>query len=218
LNGFKDASTDPNIIHAWWTEHPEALTGVPTGERFVVLDIDLQHIDAQQWYDINRSRLPLTRMHVTRSGGRHLLFKPTPEVGCSAGKLGSHIDTRGLGGYVIWWPACGLDVLHGGVLAPVPDWIIEALRPPQSPPQNVVHFPIHVSANHQFEGIVRAIAGAHEGERNALCFWGACRMRELVAQSVIGHDAAIEIVVEAASRAGLPRTEARRTALSAFRS
>jgi hypothetical protein len=42
-------------------------------------------------------------------------------------------------------------------------------------------------------------------------------MRELVAQSVIGRDAAIEIVVEAASRAGLPRTEARRAALSAFR-
>ena len=42
-------------------------------------------------------------------------------------------------------------------------------------------------------------------------------MIELVAQNAIGRDAAIEIVVEAASRAGLPRDEARRTALSAFR-
>jgi hypothetical protein len=218
LNGFKDASANPDIVHEWWTEHPEALIGVPTGERFVAVDLDLQHEDAQRWYGDNRSRLPLTRSHVTRSGGRHLLFKPTPEVGCSTGKLGGHVDTRGLGGYIIWWPACGLNVLHRRVLAPVPNWIIEALRPPQLPPQNVVPFPIHVNANsQQFEGIVRTIATAGQGERNSLCFWGACRMRELVAQNAIGRDAAIEIIVEAASRAGLPRNEARRTALSAFR-
>jgi hypothetical protein len=108
-------------------------------------------------------------------------------------------------------------VLHGGVLAPVPNWITEALRPSQPPLQNVVQFPAPIDAHRQFEGIVSVIAAAHEGERNSLCFWGACRMRELVAQSAIGRDAAIEIVVEAASRAGLPRTEARRTALSAFR-
>jgi len=216
-NGYKDASADPNIVHAWWTKHPEALIGVPTGDRFVVIDVDLQHLDAQQWYDANCSRLPLTRTHVTRSGGRHLLFKPNCGVGCSAGKLGAHVDTRGLGGYIIYWPVCELDVLHGGMLAAVPDWIIEALHPPQAPPPNVVQFPTHVSTHRQFEGIVRAIATAHEGERNSICFWGACRMRELVAQNAIGRDAAIEIVVEAASRAGLPRNEARSTVLSAFR-
>src|SRR5262249_43597073 len=217
-NGFKDASADPDIVHVLFTEYRHAsLIGVPTGERFVVIDIDLQHLDAQQWYDANRARLPLTRTHVTRSGGRHLLFKPNSKVGCSAGKLGPHVDTRGLGGYIIWWPSCGLEALHLGVLAAVPDWIIEALHPPQSAPQNVVPFPIHINAHRQFGGIVRTIAAAHEGERNSICFWGACRMRELVAQNAIGRNAAIEIVVEAASRAGLPRNEARRTVLSAFR-
>jgi hypothetical protein len=218
LNGFKDASADPNIVHAWWTEHPEALIGVPTGIKFAVVDLDLQHEEAQRWYDNNRARLPLTRAHTTRSGGRHLLFTPKSDLGCSVGKLARGVDVRGHGGYIIWWPACGLAVLHGAVLAPVPDWIVEALRPSQSPPQNVVPFFAPIDAHGKFEGIVRAIAEAHEGERNSLCFWGACRMRELVAQSVIGRDAAIEIVVEAASRAGLPRNEARRTALSAFRS
>jgi hypothetical protein len=221
LNGFKDASNEPNIIHAWWTEHPEALIGVPTGDRFVVVDADLQHEDALKWLEDNRPRLPLTRTHCTRTGGKHFLFKPHDAVKCSASKLGPHVDTRGLGGYIIWWPACGLDVLHGGVLAPVPDWIIEKLRPLQSPPQNVVQFPIHIAsaspASASLEGIVRTIATANQGERNSVCFWGACRMRELVAQNAIGRDAAIEIVVEAASRAGLPRIEARRTAESAFR-
>ena len=216
-NGFKDASADPDIVHVWWAEHPEALIGVPTGSRFVVVDLDLQHEDAQRWYTNNGPRLPLTRAHMTRSGGRHLLFKPTPEVGCSADKLGSHVDTRGLGGYIIWWPACGFQVLHAKALAAVPDWVIEALHPSQPPPQSFVQFPTPVAAHSKLEGVVRAIAGAREGERNSLCFWGACRMIELVAQNAIGRDAAIEIVVEAASRAGLPRDEARRTALSAFR-
>jgi len=117
-HGFKDASRDPNTIARWWKWWPSALIGVPAGIAFVVIDIDLQHVDAQRWYDENRARLPHTRTHITRSGGRHLLFQPNSRIGCSVGRLGRHIDTRGLGGYLIWWPACGLDVLHGGALEP----------------------------------------------------------------------------------------------------
>ncbi len=220
-NGFKDATADPNVVHNWWTEHPDALIGVPTGTKFVVIDLDLQHNTALDWYEVNRSRLPLTRTHMTRSGGRHLLFKPNDAVGCSAGKLGPHVDTRGLGGYVIWWPACGFDVYHGGMLVEITGWIVAALHPPPAEPttsSNVVQLSPPVTSRSKFEGIVRRIATAHQGERNAICFWGACRVAELVAQNAFGHTDAIEIIVEAASRAGLPRQEARRTALSAFRS
>jgi hypothetical protein len=49
-HGFKDASTDPATIAAWWQQWPDALVGVPTGDRFVVLDVDLQHQEAQHWY------------------------------------------------------------------------------------------------------------------------------------------------------------------------
>jgi len=31
--GFKDASTDAEIIRAWWDKHPDALIGVPVGAR-----------------------------------------------------------------------------------------------------------------------------------------------------------------------------------------
>jgi Bifunctional DNA primase/polymerase, N-terminal len=217
-NGFKDASTSPDVVHKWWTRWPDALIGTPTGDAFVVIDADLEHEDAQRWLADNRVRLPLTRTHRTRSGGMHFLFAPNEKVKCTATRLGPHIDTRGLGGYIVWWPACGFEVLYGEVLAPVPDWVTEALRSPEAPPHSVVQLPMHVSAHRKFEGIVKTIAGAREGQRNSLAFWGACRMRELVAQDAIGRDAAIEIVVEAASRAGLPRNEARRTAQSAFRS
>ena len=218
-HGFKDASADGNVVHEWWTRWPDALIGVPTGVKFCVLDLDLQYVEAQAWYDEHRHELPLTRAHTTRSGGRHLLFQATSQIGCSTSKLVPHIDTRGLGGYIIWWPAQGLQVLHPQSLQPVPDWIIEALnakpkvvpyRPRRSlrPPEDV---------RRKLDGIIRSIAFAHEGQRNRLCFWGACRLAEMVAEGAFTRNYAIDIAVEAASRAGLPRNEARRAAESAFR-
>jgi Bifunctional DNA primase/polymerase, N-terminal/Primase C terminal 2 (PriCT-2) len=130
--GFKAATAGPDTVHEWWATHPHALIGVQTGDKFVVVDLDLQHEDAQKWLEDNRHRLPLTRTHSTRSGGKHFLFAPHDAVKCSTSKLGPHIDTRGRGGYIIWWPACGLEVLHGGVLAPVPEWILEAFKPKTS--------------------------------------------------------------------------------------
>src|SRR5262249_20493899 len=183
LTGFKEATTDPDKVHEFWTRWPRALVGVPTGERFVVVDLDLQHIEALHWYEQHCAQLPLTRTHVTRSGGRHLLFKPSSRVGCSTSKLGPHVDTRGLGGYLLRWRACGLDVMHAEVLAPVPDWIIATMH--AAPPVTPLHRrPIRLSdeqAHNKLAGILRTVALAHEGERNAITFWGACRLAEMVA-------------------------------------
>jgi hypothetical protein len=100
----------------------------------------------------------------------------------------------------------------------VPDWIIKALKPPppivQPSPREVRS---SAQAQRKIDGIIRAIAGARAGERNAVAFWGACRFAELVDQRVLGRNTAIEIVVEAATRTGLPRDEALTTAHSAFR-
>jgi Bifunctional DNA primase/polymerase, N-terminal/Primase C terminal 2 (PriCT-2) len=130
--GFKDASTDQRQIRRWFGPHPDALIGVPTGIKFDVLDLDLQHPEARDW--LRSQRLPKTRTHHTRSGGRHLLFKPTPNVSNSAGKIAPHIDTRGRGGYVIWWPANGFKVEHPDELAEMPAEIVAALRPAPAAP------------------------------------------------------------------------------------
>jgi hypothetical protein len=214
--GFKDATTDESKIRQWWIRQPDSLIGTPTGIHFVVVDLDLQHVATQRWYDQNRPRLPLTRTHYTRSGGRHLLFQPNDGVTCTAGKIARGVDTRGRGGYIIWWAAHGLDVLHAGVLRPVPDWLIEALHPP-APPRSSSPPPIPARADRSINGLIRAIAGAREGERNQVTFWGACRFAELVQQGALGEADAVDIIIEAASRAGLPALEARRTAQSAFR-
>jgi hypothetical protein len=212
-HGFKNASTDRARIRSWWSRWPDALIGVPTGEKFVVVDVDLQHREAQEWYA--RANIPTTRMHLTRSGGRHVLFQPNDYVRCSASKIWRHVDTRGDGGFIIWWPACGFEVLHADIIAPVPGWIIRALEQPKSSHRALKAVDLD-KAPAKIAGIIRVVAGAREGERNQLCFWGACRLRELVDQQVIDRDDALDIAVEAASRAGLPHAEALRTVRSAF--
>ena len=214
-HGFKDATCDPDIVHRWWQRWPDALIGVPAGEKFVALDIDLQHAEAQQWY--GRANLPVTRTHVTRSGGRHLLFKPHEGVGCTAGKIWPHIDTRGLGGYIIWWPASGFEVLHADALAPVPEWMLAKLRTEPPLPSTRPQPLSSQLAQRKLDEIIRTIATAREGERNHVTFWGACRLAEMVGQDALSRSDAIAITIEAAARAGLSRTEALRTAQSAFR-
>src|SRR5262245_50448633 len=166
-HGFKDASQDLGQITNWWTQHAGALIGVPA-TKFCVIDCDLQHRDAQVWYD--RADLPITRTHITRSGGRHLLFQPHPGVGITASKIAPHIDTRGCGkGFVLWWPAEGLDVLHADKLAEVPPWIVERLKqnPPEPPSRDVGAVKIGgngahctVIAGRKLNGIIRKIASA----------------------------------------------------------
>jgi hypothetical protein len=215
-HGFKDATADIKTIEYWWGRWPHALIGVPTGENFVVVDIDLQHAEAQWWYA--RANLPLTRKHETRSGGRHLLFAPNEAVKCTSGKLYAHVDTRGVGGYIIWWPSCGLEVLHADVLAQVPEWIIKRLQTERTV-MPTVQVPRRPLSSKDAETRVRGVIRAHtrEGNRNSVAYWGAHRLAELVHDNILERDAAIEIIVEAAGHSGLPRAEAARTAQSALK-
>jgi hypothetical protein len=218
--GFHAATRDMFTIAKWWHRWPQALIAVPTGEKFVALDIDLKHAEAERWYAENASNIPFTRKHGTRSGGCHLLFQPDTRMRCTAGRIARGVDTRGLGGYVVWWPACGLPVMHSGLLAEVPDFIVEA-QLPKAEPITIRTASPHVSgrehARRKLCGIIRTIAKAREGERNQVTFWGACRLAEMVAAGEIDRGDAIGLAIEAASHAGLPRQEANSTLSSAFR-
>ena len=117
---------------------------------------------------------------------------------------------------MIWWPAAIADSHHSAPLADVPEWMIAGLTPPK-PPAPAQRPVTTESALNKIEGIVGAIAAAREGERNSLVFWGACRLAELVRQSVLAQRDAVALAIEAAKQAGLPQSEAQRTVTSAFR-
>jgi putative DNA primase/helicase len=223
LHGFKDASADPAVVAQWWQQWPDALIGVPTGERFVVLDLDLvKHVEALKWYEDNRDRLPRTRMHVTRSGGRHLLFRPHPAIKNTTSKIERGVDTRGVGGYVIWWPGEGLEVLHGGIVTDVPTWLPELLNP--RPPKLeliVKREPVrHGNLSKKLSGILRCMSEAREGERNSVLFWGAKRIRDMVALGELDrveYRAAFQDLTAAAIASGLTHSEVERTFLGAMK-
>jgi hypothetical protein len=219
-HGFKDATADEVALRELWKAFPGPLIGVPTGLRFDVLDLDLQHAEAQHWYF--RANLPLTRTHVTRSGGRHLLFKPHPDFKTKAGRIAPHVDTRGVGGYIIWWPAAGLEVLHAKAVADTPNYILRALNPPPPPVRShVLSFGSNVeTARARLRGLIDAAAGAPEGKRNAVAFWAACVIRDMAKAGEINHAdsaAAFNELIAAGCHAGLPQREVRHTVDSALR-
>jgi hypothetical protein len=178
-----------------------------------LLDLDRKHRQAAEWWTAHRNSLPVTRVHRTRSGGLHLLFQHAPGMRCSASRIARGVDVRGDGGYVIWWPIGGLPVLCDAPLAPWPEWLRIQLLSPQRP----VAPHATVPDRNALAGLVRLVTGAREGERNGLTYWAACRAGEMVATGPFDADAAVALIAEAATRAGLPRVEAERTARSGIR-
>jgi hypothetical protein len=227
-HGFKDATKDSEQLKQLWQRYPGTLVGVPTGEPtgLFVLDIDsAKHPEADEWLERHAPYLPETRIHRTRSGGLHLLFKHQPGLKNSTSRLAPGVDTRGAGGFIIWWPFhLGLDDCRI-FLADVPEWLVQALLPP--PPPKIIPFPtarspsgnIH-GAMARVEGIVATVALARQGSRNSVTFWGACRIRDMLADrelDPIDGQHAVEALAEAASRTGLSAWEIRRTIFSAVK-
>jgi len=120
------ASCNPDDIRWMWAQRPGELIGVLTGAAngFDAIDIDPRS-RGEDWLRTARSQLPPTRVHYTRSGGWHLLFRHHPEVRNSSGRLAQGVDVRGQGGFVIWWPAHGMPAL--GELSDIAEWPAELL-------------------------------------------------------------------------------------------
>jgi hypothetical protein len=225
-HGFKDAASDPEKLRELWRQYPGELVGVPTGEAsgLFVIDVDSgRHAEAQDWLEQTSPRLPATRWHATKSGGSHILFKHRRGLRNTAGKLAKGVDTRGDGGYIIWWPFhSGLSAGHnlGDDIADLPDWLADQLT--ETPAHNVVPLrqyslaPPAASVN----GLVRMVSTAGTGERNSILFWSACRIGEMAASGKLGRQqfsGACNALVAAAMATGLPRREAERTIASAMR-
>jgi hypothetical protein len=129
---------------------------------------------------------------------------------CSAGKIALGVDTRGTGGYIIWWPAAGFPVLSDAALAPWPEWLLTEFRlKPQSAKSttSVSDF----RGDGWLRGLARMVANAAEGRRNKILFWAACRAGDGVRDGKASEAFVVDVLVKAATHAGLPKLEAQRT-------
>jgi hypothetical protein len=105
-HGFKDATADATQINKWWSEHPHANIGIPTGG---LLAVDVDGAD-NSWLRETPDRLTdLTHCptSLTPRGGRHHLFRQPKDRSWknTAGKIASKVDTRASGGYIVVPPS-----------------------------------------------------------------------------------------------------------------
>ena len=169
--GYLDASRDPATIIRLFARAPGAqLIGVPTGaiSGFDVLDSDPRH-GGDRWEAANP--IPETRVHQTRSGGRHHLFRHAPGVGCSQHQVGPGIDVRGDGGYIVHPPSAGYRIISDAPLIEWPRWLLPlALKPPCPSPVRTATPLTHPIENRRIAGFIRCqlgrLSAAPDGQKH----------------------------------------------------
>lgn len=101
-SGFKEASTDPAQIDAWWMANPEYNIGFePEQGGLAVIDGDFHHEGAAE--ALAALNLSDTFVVQTPRGGEHHYFAGS--LPPTQNKLGEYIDTRGRGSYVLLPPS-----------------------------------------------------------------------------------------------------------------
>jgi hypothetical protein len=211
------ASTDPQAIWKLWNERPGPLIGVVTGPRsgISVLDIDPKHPEAGRWWRANHHRVPETRSFRSRSGGFHLYFQHRDGIANTQGRIAPGVDSRGQGGYVVFWFAAGCECLDFAPPAPWPNWLATLVAPPPPPPAPKWNRePDH---NRAVDGMLRWLGSQPDGTRNGSLFWVACRL----AERGMGQAQVEALVLPVARGIGLTRADevkgARRTIASALK-
>jgi hypothetical protein len=177
-HGFEDATTDPEQIAWLWRNWPGELIGVRTGAAsgVSVLDVDQKHPEAVAWWMDTHPLLLPTRTYRTRSGGLHLWMRHRDGVKNSQGRICRGVDTRGEGGFAVFWFAYGLECLDHTPPQPWPAWLLAELTPRPAPPRPANARPFN--PGRAIDGIIRRLGTAREGERNGVLFWAACRLDE----------------------------------------
>jgi hypothetical protein len=226
-HGFKDATCDANGLRDLWRSHPGPLVGLATGEISGIdaLDIDApRHVEATAWWQVIRRRLAPTRVHATRSGGLHVLFRHWPGMRSWAGRPVTGIDGRGHGGYIVWWPAAGLPVISDAPATPWPDWLIyELKRQRETGPATVGELPGGLSdrtksryADAALKNAILRVAREAVGRRNEALNREAYGLGRLVAARLLDGQTVADSLAAAAIGAGLAPREVKATLRSAF--
>ncbi|WFE46279.1 bifunctional DNA primase/polymerase [Verrucosispora sp. WMMD1129] len=221
-HGFKDATTDPARITAWWRQQPHANIAVATGAPGPdVLDVDTKNgLPGMALFrrvlsaGLLRGAAAIIR---TPSGGLHVWFTGTDQRGGATGE-GRALELKARGGYVLLPPSyvetgtyAGRYELveHRETCATVD---FAAIRELLEPPRPAARTWTGQMSRQRAERLAAYVSRATEGSRNKALFWAACRAAESGAGPGV-YDA----LVDAAVRAGLPRASCLATVQSAQR-
>lgn len=218
---ISDATTDPGRIERWWPRDAGAPNvGVVAGEAFDVFDIEAAHVGSFEAAAMGRA-MPETPIARSGRGGLHVYVAP---LGIGTRRLvlrGTHIgELKGSGGVVAppSVTAGRYEWLRDPstiAVSPAPRWmrgLVVEVHPTTAAVGSSRLTPSRAVA--LMAGLYRVVSEAHEGERNGILYWATRR----VAEHGIDRDAARDILLAAATAAGLPEREARTTIASGLRS
>jgi hypothetical protein len=226
LKGWPDRATaEPEQVARWFARSPNLNLALATGagSRVVVVDVDGPEGRAS-WRDLQDAYCDAPATLTCRSprtdGGTHLYFRhPGGTVRNSTSKLGPGIDVRGDRGACVLPPSWRREGRYRWVdpdvpVADPPAWLVALLQPP---PEATPARPI-VPANptRRLVALRDTVAGAVEGNRNAVLNWAAFVLRDDVQGGRVDLEDAWSTLANAGLAAGLPLTEVRRTLASGF--
>lgn len=212
-HGLKDATTSASIIRRWWEMWPDANIGIATGpvSNLVVLDEDTYKGGDIHTLEQAYTSLPETVEQHTGGGGRQFFYThPGARIKNSVEDLGTGLDIRGDGGYVIVPPSLHRsgkryqwEIIHDPAdtaLARLPEWL-QALCSESSERPTRATKPLE------------ADTPIPEGQRNDHLFRLGCSMRArgFAEAAIFGALAAIN---DTQCQPPLSATEVRRIAAS----
>jgi hypothetical protein len=217
-HGFRDATTDPERIAAWWTAGPGRNVAIATGTPGPdVLDVDVRPRGSgyPAYGRLQRAGLLEGSLAIvaTPGGGLHAYYTGT---GQGSGRLPAHhLDFKAAGGYVLAPPsAVGGKAYHVVTRQHQAkdahlDWtaVVILLDPAERRPQAARQ----QEAPRDPRRLAGWVAALSEGNRNAGLFWAACRAVEA------GRADGLDALAAAAKTAGLAEDEILRTIGSARR-
>ncbi len=180
--GFEDATTDIDLVREWWARWPNANIGMPTG---AISGVDVLDVEGDEG---RRSLESLVRAHgalpetaCVRTGGKggtHIYFARLPDVDIanSSGRVGTRLDVRGTGGYVVLPPSVGTRgtyewVRHPETVppAPPPEWLLQLMIKPKPTDTSAAPKPVAESngALRRAQQYAAKARNVSEGQRNS---------------------------------------------------
>jgi hypothetical protein len=127
-HAYLDATADPAELDKLAARfRGPKLVAVATGaiSGIDIVDVDPRH-GGDRWYFEHIDRLGKTRVHATRGGGWHLIYKHSPGLR-NSNRLAHGVEFLSTGRWAVWWPEHAGRVLCPCPVAPLPG-LHEALR------------------------------------------------------------------------------------------